>query len=103
MMYIIHRWAWGVVFLRVNAMLRKKKKGSGGKGESVSKSIMPQCSVDNKKLCARALVHEYSDSRDECRLDKYTVEKVLRRTTVYAAAAAKKFFEKSQSRAERNG
>ena len=64
---------------------------------------MPQCSVDNKKLCARALVHEYSDCRDECRIDKYAVEKVLRRTTVYAAAAAKKFFEKSQSRAERNG
>jgi hypothetical protein len=80
-----------------NAEKEKKRRGVGEKGNV---KVMPQCSVDNKKLCARALVH---DSRDECRIDKYPDEKVLCRTTVYAAAAVKKFFEKSQSRAERNG
>jgi hypothetical protein len=27
--------------------------------------VMPQCSVKNKQLCDRALVHEYSHSRSE--------------------------------------
>ena len=79
-------------------MLSKKKKVE----EMCFEGIMQQWSVDNKQLCARALVHEDSDNMDESQIDKYRVEKVLP-ATLYAAAAAKNLPEKSQSRAERNG